>query len=94
MIYFWFFKITHNVMNYIQGINCLRYLYVGTLTGLLGDFDGNPGNDLLLPDGTSLQSNATEETIFRTFNTACQGFVCIKYALRQNELKLKYIHVQ
>lgn len=42
----------------------------GTLTGLLGDFDGNPGNDLLLPDGTSLQSNATEETIFRTFNTA------------------------
>lgn len=45
-------------------------LLKGTLTGLLGDFDGNPGNDLLLPNGTSLQSNTTEDTIFTTFNTA------------------------
>lgn len=43
----------------------------GTLTGILGDLDGDPSNDLLLPNGTSLGTNATEETIFRAFNTAC-----------------------
>lgn len=55
---------------------------VGTLTGLLGDFDGNPGNDLLLPNGTSLQSNTTEDTIFTTFNTACKGFFNTLYKIK------------
>jgi hypothetical protein len=42
------------------------------VTGLLGDFDGNPSNDLILPYGSVLEPNATEEAIFRAFNMACK----------------------
>ncbi|XP_048752954.2 protein mesh-like isoform X2 [Ostrea edulis] len=42
----------------------------GTVSGLLGDFDGIPTNDLILPNGNVLEPNATEEAIFQKFNTA------------------------
>ncbi|XP_078337855.1 protein mesh-like isoform X2 [Crassostrea virginica] len=49
-------------------VSWLRYR--GKLSGLLGDFDGEPGNDLRLPNGTILDSNTTEETIYRIYNSA------------------------
>ena len=48
------------------------YTCLGKLSGLLGDFDGEPGNDLRLPNGTILDSNTTEETIYRIYNSACK----------------------
>ena len=38
--------------------------YTNTTQGLLGNFDGNPKNDLRAPNGTLLSSNATEREIF------------------------------
>ena len=49
--------------------------YRGQVKGLLGNYDGDPGNDFIAPDGTMLSPNATEREIFH-------------YA-RQCEFKLK-----
>jgi len=38
--------------------------YRGKVRGLLGNFDGDPNNDFLAPNGTLLSSNATESAIF------------------------------
>ncbi|XP_048752938.2 protein mesh-like [Ostrea edulis] len=42
----------------------------GMVSGLLGNYDGNPSNDLILPNGTVLEPDALEETIFQNYNYA------------------------
>ena len=51
--------------------------YRDQVRGLLGNYDGDPKNDFVAPDGTMLSPNATERHIFQ-------------YASRC-ELKVKYI---
>jgi len=38
--------------------------YRGQVTGLLGNYDGDPYNDFRAPDGTMLLHNATEKEVF------------------------------
>jgi hypothetical protein len=33
-------------------------------SGLLGNFDGNPYNDLMMPNGTVINANSSERQIF------------------------------
>ncbi|CAL1534458.1 unnamed protein product, partial [Lymnaea stagnalis] len=39
----------------------------GNVSGLLGNFNGNPSDDFVLPDGTILDHNLTERQIFENF---------------------------
>ncbi|KAL3832190.1 hypothetical protein ACJMK2_023853, partial [Sinanodonta woodiana] len=39
--------------------------YKGKSRGLLGNFDDNPDNDFMFPNGTALSSNATDRDIFK-----------------------------
>lgn len=54
--------------------------YKGQVKGLMGDFDGDPDNDFILPDGTVLHNNLTESDrqIFENFGKHC------KYGLFKN----------
>jgi hypothetical protein len=42
--------------------------------GLMGNFDGDPNNDFILPNGTVLQNNMTESDrkIFENFGRHCK----------------------
>jgi len=39
--------------------------------GLLGNFDGDPSNDYILPDGTVLSGNISEQEVF-DYGQACK----------------------
>jgi hypothetical protein len=58
--------------------------YKGQVQGLMGNFDGDPNNDFILPNGTVLQNNMTEagRTIFENFGRHC------KYGLFKNRKKI------
>jgi hypothetical protein len=58
--------------------------YKGQVQGLMGNFDGDPNNDFILPNGTVLQNNMTESgrTIFENFGRHC------KYGLFKNKKKI------
>jgi hypothetical protein len=58
--------------------------YKGQVQGLMGNFDGDPNNDFILPNGTVLQNNMTESgrTIFENFGRHC------KYGLFKNRKKI------
>ncbi|KAL3832136.1 hypothetical protein ACJMK2_023807 [Sinanodonta woodiana] len=55
--------------------------YKGKSRGLLGNFDGNPDNDFMFPNGTVLSSNATERDIFKYGQT---------WAVKSNESIFHY----
>ena len=44
---------------------------LGTLRGLLGDFDGNPDNELQTPSGEIVSRNSTSEEIYDGFGVLC-----------------------
>ena len=44
---------------------------LGTLRGLLGDFDENPDNELQTPSGEILSRNSTAEEIYDGFGVLC-----------------------
>jgi hypothetical protein len=46
--------------------------------GLLGNINGNPDDDLELPDGTTLRSNLTESEIYYQFGEQCKCFIYIR----------------
>ena len=48
--------------------------YKGQMQGLMGNFDGDPNNDFILPNGTVLQNNMTESDrkIFENFGRHCK----------------------
>lgn len=58
--------------------------YKGQVQGLMGNCDGDPNNDFILPNGTVLQNNMTESgrTIFENFGRHC------KYGLFKNRKKI------
>jgi hypothetical protein len=43
-----------------------------TLSGLFGNFNGNPDDDLINAYGEKLDSNSSEETIYRNFGETCK----------------------
>ena len=47
-------------------------MYQNNTVGLLGVWNGNPNDDLLRPDGTSLSPNSTLEQIHREFGELCK----------------------
>lgn len=48
--------------------------YGGHAKGLMGNFDGNPTNDFILPNGTILNKNSTrtEREIYNNFGQQCK----------------------
>lgn len=48
--------------------------YEGHAKGLMGNFDGNPTNDFILPNGTILNKNSTrtEREIYNNFGQQCK----------------------
>ena len=44
----------------------------GTVNGLLGNFNGDTTDDLRLPDGTTIPSDSSMETIHDEFGEACK----------------------
>ena len=67
----------------------------GEVKGLMGNFDGDPNNDYLAPDGTMIAANATEREIF-TYASRCElqsryqadsynvyGYSCFVYVLKR-----------
>lgn len=56
--------------------NILRYFVfaAGKTTGLFGNFDGNPDNDLITPDGRVLPPTTAERDIFNEF-LACVYYI-------------------
>jgi hypothetical protein len=42
------------------------------LSGLFGNFNGNPEDDLFSANGTQLAANATEEIIYGRFGETCK----------------------
>lgn len=48
--------------------------YNGSVTGLMGNFDGNSSNDFVLPNGTTLTGNSieSERSIYKNFGQACK----------------------
>ena len=53
--------------------------YEGKTTALLGNFNGDPSDDLVLPNGTLLSSNASEETIYYNFGELCKATTCLLF---------------
>ena len=51
--------------------------YQNMTRGLMGNFNGQPDDDFVLPDGTILASNLTERQIFETFGKQCKCFVAV-----------------
>lgn len=50
--------------------------YNGTVTGLMGNFDGDSNNDFVLPNGTILQAEDvnSERKIYNNFGQMCNVF--------------------
>lgn len=50
--------------------------YNGTVTGLMGNFDGDSNNDFVLPNGTILQAEdvISERKIYNNFGQMCNDF--------------------
>lgn len=50
--------------------------YNGTVTGLMGNFDGDSNNDFVLPNGTILQAKdvISERKIYNNFGQMCNDF--------------------
>lgn len=50
--------------------------YGGHAKGLMGNFDGNPTNDFILPNGTILNKNLTktERNVYNNFGQQCKIF--------------------
>lgn len=50
--------------------------YGGHAKGLMGNFDGNPTNDFILPNGTILNKNSTktERDVYNNFGQQCKIF--------------------
>lgn len=48
--------------------------YNGSVTGLMGNFDGNSSNDFVLPNGTTLTGSSvkSERSIYKNFGQACK----------------------
>ena len=46
--------------------------FKGLLRGLMGNFNGNPNDDFVRPDGTTIASNSTEEDIYTNFGEKCK----------------------
>lgn len=48
--------------------------YGGHAKGLMGNFDGNPTNDFILPNGTILNKNSTktERDVYNNFGQQCK----------------------
>lgn len=48
--------------------------YNGSVTGLMGNFDGNSSNDFVLPNGTTLTGSSveSERSIYINFGQACK----------------------
>ena len=44
----------------------------GQTEGLLGNYNGDPHDDLQVRDGTSLPHTASGEEIFKLFNDGCE----------------------
>lgn len=51
--------------------------YEGKTKALLGNYNGDPSDDIILPNGTVLSSNVSEETIFYNFGELCKATVCL-----------------
>lgn len=62
----------------------LFLLFLGSLRGLLGDFDENPNNDLQTDSGRIFYPNSSTEQIFEDFGVPCNK-VLTKYNMRKNE---------
>lgn len=43
-----------------------------TLSGLFGNFNDNPDDDLINAHGAKFDSNSSEETIYRNFGETCK----------------------
>jgi hypothetical protein len=43
-----------------------------SLSGLFGNFNGNPDDDLVNANGENLDANSSEETIYRSFGETCK----------------------
>ena len=52
--------------------------YRNQVNGLLGNYDGDPKNDFIAPDGTTFSSNATERQIFH-YASRCELKVIFVY---------------
>lgn len=53
-----------------------------TLSGLFGNFNYNPFDDLISASGRALNANASEELIYRSFGETCELiFPCLKMTL-------------
>jgi hypothetical protein len=52
----------------------MKITIVGTLRGLLGDFDEDPNNDLRSPTEELLEPNSTAEEIYYNFGLPCNYF--------------------
>lgn len=65
--------------------------YGGHAKGLMGNFDGNPTNDFILPNGTILNKNSTktEREIYNNFGQQCK----ISFDRKTYFKKIKSINV-
>lgn len=48
----------------------------GILSGLLGNYDGNPNNDFTMPNGTRLPFNISEGVVF-SYGMTCKLYIGI-----------------
>ena len=53
------------------GVGVTQTLLDAKTVGLLGNINGNKDDDLETPDGTVLQNNINEETLYYSFGQAC-----------------------
>ena len=47
----------------------------GQTLGLLGNYDGNPDNDYVLPNGTIIGPNITKRELYNNFGQKCKHYL-------------------